>query len=81
MKHIQTVEELLLLHSITHSIIKSKDFDSALEITLQKICESTGWIYGESWMPSADGTRLEYGKAWFSNNKKVERFKIRLILP
>jgi len=75
MKHIQTVEELLLLHSITQSIIESKDFDSALEITLQKICESTGWIYGESWMPSADGTRLEYGKAWFSNNKKIERFK------
>jgi len=75
MKHIQTVEGLLLLHSITQSIIESEDFDSALEITLQKICESTGWIYGESWMPSADGTRLEYGKAWFSNNKKVERFK------
>ncbi|MBI3583686.1 MAG: GAF domain-containing protein [Nitrospinae bacterium] len=72
----QTVEEYRLLHSITHSIIESKDFNSALEISLQKICESTSWTYGEVWKPSEDKTYLEYSKVWYSNLKEMERFRI-----
>ncbi len=72
----QTVEELRLLHSITRSIVESKDFDSALEISLQKICESTGWAYGEVWLPSENRAYFEYSKVCYSSTKEMERFRM-----
>ncbi len=72
----QTVEELRLLHSITRSIVESKDFDSALEISLQKICESTGWAYGEVWLPSENLAYLEYSKVCYSSTKEMKRFRM-----
>lgn len=69
-------EEIHSLYFINHAIIESKDFNSALEVTLKKICKLTGWTYGEVWIPSKDRAYLEYSKVFYSNNKEIERFRI-----
>lgn len=67
-------EELKLLQTLTYAIAESKDFISALNITIRKVCESTGWVYGEAWIPYADGTYLEYGNARYCAVKDIEIF-------
>ena len=64
----QRVEErILLLQTITQAISESPDFHSALEVTLRKVCETIGWNVGEAWIPSSDGTFLEYSAAWYAS--------------
>ena len=50
---------LKLLQSITLTISAAGDLNGALVATLESICTATGWGYGEAWMPSDDGQRLE----------------------
>jgi two-component system sensor histidine kinase/response regulator len=50
---------LKLLQSITLAITAARDLDGALALTLETICDATGWGYGEAWMPSDGGTHLE----------------------
>ncbi len=57
-------EEIQLLLSLSQSINAAPDFQSALEVALRKICEATGWNYGEAWVKSNDGTVLEYSPIW-----------------
>jgi PAS domain S-box-containing protein len=68
-------KEVQFLHSITRAIFESQDFYAALGVALQKVCEATGWDFGEAWVPSADGTVLESSPVWFSKTKSLEQFR------
>jgi PAS domain S-box-containing protein len=50
---------LKLLQSITLSISAANDLNSALALTLESLSDATGWGYGEAWLPTSDGTRVE----------------------
>ena len=50
---------LKLLQSITLAISAAKDLNGALELTLESLCDATGWGYGEAWLPTGDGARVE----------------------
>jgi diguanylate cyclase (GGDEF)-like protein/PAS domain S-box-containing protein len=52
-------EALRLLHSIVARIAEAEDFSSALHLALWHVCDVTGWVFGEVWMPTADGRTLE----------------------
>jgi diguanylate cyclase (GGDEF)-like protein/PAS domain S-box-containing protein len=52
-------EALRLLHSIVARIAEAEDFSSALHLALWHVCDVTGWVFGEVWMPSSDGQLLE----------------------
>ena len=52
-------EALRLLHSIVARIAEAEDFSSALQLALWHVCDVTGWVFGEVWMPTADGRSLE----------------------
>jgi PAS domain S-box-containing protein len=68
-------QEIRLLQSITHAVSEAGEFHAALSITLQKVCDTTGWIYGELWMPGRDGKVLESTPAWYSSAPGLERFR------
>ncbi len=68
-------KEVRLLHSITQAIFESQDFHAALSVALHKVCEATGWDFGEAWVPRADGSVLECSPAWFSKTKHLEQFR------
>jgi len=70
-------EELKLLQSLTLAISTSEDFNSALGIALQQICETTGWLFGEAWIPNLSDVNphLECCPAWFSRNQNLSGFR------
>ncbi|HCF30275.1 MAG TPA: hypothetical protein DEV81_24445 [Cyanobacteria bacterium UBA11049] len=70
-------EEARFLQTITQAISESADFHSALDITLQNICEFAGWEFGEAWIPNSNSQKLEHSPAWYSNqnNQNVEKFR------
>ncbi|PZU93768.1 MAG: histidine kinase [Pseudanabaena sp.] len=68
-------EESQLLQSLTLDISAANDFQSALEIALSKICQFTGWEYGEAWIPSEDNLMLVCSPAWYSSIEGLESFR------
>lgn len=68
-------EEIRLLLAITQTIDKAENFTSALQTTLAKVCEATGWNTGEVWLPSSDGTVLEYGTAVYVKTRQFKTFQ------
>ncbi|MFN2542517.1 MAG: PAS domain S-box protein [Chthoniobacterales bacterium] len=67
-------EESSLMHTTTLAISESKDFEAALAAVLQNVCEATGWMLGQAWVPGADGTVLECVAAWAKDGADVEQF-------
>src|SRR5919199_299328 len=68
-------KEVRFLHSITQAIFESQDFHAALSVALQKVCEATGWDFGEAWVPRPDGSVLECSPAWFSKTESLLPFR------
>jgi PAS domain S-box-containing protein len=50
---------LKLLQSITLGISSAQDVNRALAVALESLCETSGWSYGEAWLPAADGEHVE----------------------
>ena len=73
-EHKRNTEELQLLQTITMAIDESKDIDSALTVTLQKVCEVTRWVLGEAWLPDEAGTLLKQSATWCSNADYLKPF-------
>ncbi|MDX2229756.1 MAG: response regulator [Leptolyngbyaceae cyanobacterium bins.349] len=62
-------EEVQLLLNLTQAITLAADFDEAVEIALRTLCEATGWVYGEAWLPSFDGLTLACSPIWYCNRQ------------
>src|SRR5437763_4109234 len=58
-------EQLDLLQTITMDVAAADDLSSALEVVLRRVCEKTGWVLGQAWVPNQDGTVLECGPVCF----------------
>ncbi len=82
LKHAQ--EDIRLLQTITMAINESEDLHAALVITLRKLCEATGWVFGEIWIPDSSGSHLKRSSAWYSALDGLEKFtlaSIDLVFP
>lgn len=63
----QAERELHLLQAITTAVSECPDFDSALQIALNRIGQATGWTYGEAWIPNPSHGCLEVSPQWFGD--------------
>jgi diguanylate cyclase (GGDEF)-like protein/PAS domain S-box-containing protein len=68
----KTEQEKSLLLNITQAVATSIDFETALLYTLQKVCQETGWDFGEAWLPDREGEFFYYSIAWFAPEKNEE---------
>ncbi len=68
-------EESQLLQRLTLEISVASDFSNALEIALSKICQFTGWSYGEAWIPNLEKQLLVCGSSWYSNMDGLSEFR------
>jgi signal transduction histidine kinase len=73
--HEQSKEQLSLLLTITMEVAAAPDFSSALEVVLRRVCEKTGWVLGQAWVPSRDGSVLDCGSVWFCGNGELRDFR------
>ena len=73
--HQQSEEQLSLLRTITMEVAAADHFSSALEVVLRRVCEKTGWVLGQAWVPNHDGTALDCGSVWFCGNGELRDFR------
>jgi signal transduction histidine kinase len=71
----QAQEQLSLLQTITLEAAAADDLSSALKVAMRRVCETTGWVIGQAWIPRHDGTVLECSPAWFSLATGLEPFR------
>ena len=71
----RTEEEIRLLQHITDLVVASSDFDAALEGTLEKVCKTTGWVFGEAWLPTLNGNGLECSPVWYDGTGGGTEFR------
>jgi diguanylate cyclase (GGDEF)-like protein/PAS domain S-box-containing protein len=67
-------QEVRLLQTLTLAVSEAEDLHAALEVVLRKVCESTGWLLGQAWMPN-ETDRIECVPAWHGEAKGLERFR------
>ncbi|MEC4802866.1 MAG: adenylate/guanylate cyclase domain-containing protein [Jaaginema sp. PMC 1079.18] len=58
-------QETQLLLNLAQAISSAVDFDSALEVALRLVCQTTQWAYGEAWVATTDETALECSPLWY----------------
>ncbi len=61
----QAEEELQLLLTLSQVISSAPDFETALEFALETLCQTTNWIYGEVWIPTANQVVIECSPIWY----------------
>lgn len=69
-------DEIRFLQNITQTIGESEDFSTALNNILLKICEATGWVCGEAWIPEPDGGFLKLCSEWHYPVNNLDKFHI-----
>lgn len=67
-------DESSLLQDLTFAITMADDFNAALQIALQKICEFTGWELGEAWVPTIDRKLLECSTVYHTELEGIQEF-------
>jgi signal transduction histidine kinase/DNA-binding NarL/FixJ family response regulator/HPt (histidine-containing phosphotransfer) domain-containing protein len=71
----QREEEFRLLQAITQAVVKAPDFDLALWVAICKVCVTSGWEYGEAWIPSRDGSVLECSPDYYCIKDELMPFR------
>ena len=71
----QAQEHVSLLQTIAMEVGAADDLSSALKVVLRRVCEKTGWVIGQAWIPRSDGTVLDCCPAWFCAGTGLEKFR------
>jgi PAS domain S-box-containing protein len=71
----QSEEQLNLLQTITMEVAAASDLASALEIVLRDVCEKTGWVLGQAWVPNAHGSALDLVSTWYCGDGELKPFR------
>ncbi len=74
-KRKQAEERIDLLQSITMDIAKTEDLPSAFKLVLQRLCEKTGWSFGQAWVLRREQSVLESSAAWYPAGSNLEEFR------
>jgi PAS domain S-box-containing protein len=70
----QAENESRLLLLTAQAITRAVNVDAALALVLRLICSTISWDFSEAWIPTNDGTVLEYSLNWHENNEDLEEF-------
>ncbi len=68
-------EEVRFIQTMMQAISESSNFQSALNIALQMICEVTDLSYAEAWVPAYDESFLQRGSFWHRNELPLKQLQ------
>lgn len=54
-----------------------RSLDSALELSLRRLCERSGWDLAQVWVPSEDGSRLDCSPVHHQASRRLDMFRKR----
>ncbi|HEX6068457.1 MAG TPA: ATP-binding protein [Longimicrobiaceae bacterium] len=74
MDPIDSSRETRLLQTLALSTAQAETLDEALASVLEGIGETTGWITGESWLPSVSGRTFVRGPTWSQDEHSLDSF-------
>jgi PAS domain S-box-containing protein len=69
--------ELELLRSTAIAIAEAEDLDSALAVTIERVCQVTGWATGDVWLPTPEGEMLVNAQVWPPGDERLAEFQER----
>jgi PAS domain S-box-containing protein len=69
--------QVALERELAVAIGEASDFEAAIGLTLRVICERTGWVFGQAWMPAGGGSHLECSSPWHTQLERLEPFRRR----
>jgi PAS domain S-box-containing protein len=64
-----------LLRDTKDEVVKAADFSEGLTATLRLLGEAMCWVYGEAWIPSGDGNRIECDSWWETADEDFSLFR------
>ncbi len=67
--------EIRLLQTIVLAFGEAEDLHSALEMLLRRVCEATGWVLGQAWLPDPGHGALACSPAWYCADAALEPFR------
>ncbi|WP_435320333.1 PAS domain S-box protein [Haloarchaeobius sp. TZWSO28] len=67
-------QERELFRETSERILLAEDFETGLEIALQHVGDAMNWAYGEAWVPTEAGDRLERVPAQYTDTANAEEF-------
>lgn len=67
-------EELKLLQTIIIETSQAHNLHDALVVAIQKVCNMTGWTYGEAWMSRQAGALVVRNRAFYGVHDDLQRF-------
>jgi PAS domain S-box-containing protein len=71
----QQEERIRLLMNLALAVGGASDLTTAMAVTLEQICEATGWDYGEAWVPDSNNEVLEETPVWHARDAKFDKFQ------
>lgn len=64
-----------MLQTVVFEAGSAPDLNAALDVVLRHICEYTGWVIGEAWMPTLDRQTLQFSTAWYDPRQDLDQFR------
>jgi PAS domain S-box-containing protein len=68
-------QEVRFIQKMMQAISESSNFQTALSVALQMVCEITDLSYAEAWIPNNDGTLLQSGSFWHRDEPSLQRLQ------
>ena len=71
----RTEAELKLAHELAVPVTEARTVHEALAIALRRICETTGWVLAQAWVPDEGGSALRCAPAWYAAQSGLDEFR------
>ncbi|MBI3896666.1 MAG: PAS domain S-box protein [Gammaproteobacteria bacterium] len=68
-------QEFRLIEQITRAIGEARDYEAALYAVLRQLCETTGWVWGEVWLPGSDREHMVSSPVWYCAADGLDEFR------